>query len=385
MARLSKKSFTDLSNVHSVFCISIYLPTHRAGQEVLNREDAILLKNLVKEVVERLGDQGLTRNEAIGLTDPIRKLIDDRGFWSHQSEGLAIFLSRDVFEYYTLPLAFEPFTCVSTQFYLKPLLSYFSDDGRYYVLTPELQDVRMFEASRYNIASIQLGENVPHRLEDRVGYDYEEKSLQFRSQQNGGVAFHGQGRNKDYKKDEILQYFLSIDRGISRILNEDPRPLIVASFDYLFPIYKLANSYPYLIDEHVSCNPSELTAAALHERTWEVMQPYFENVRKKKLALFNQFYGEMETDKASADINDVFPASMAGRVDTLFIKDGADIWGVYDPEQGRVEVSEINRSPNVSLLNQAAVNTFRSGGTVYLLNPDQMPEPHSPLNALYRY
>ena len=47
--------------------------------------------------------------------------------------------------------------------------------------------------------------------------------------------------------------------------------------------------------------------------------------------------------------------------------------------------SEENDSAAISLMNWAAIKTFLNGGTVYLLDKEDMPNPHSRINALYRY
>jgi hypothetical protein len=60
---ITKKEFTELSKVHSAFCISIYIPTHRAGEETLKGKDLIVLKNQLKSVKNELELQGMSETE----------------------------------------------------------------------------------------------------------------------------------------------------------------------------------------------------------------------------------------------------------------------------------------------------------------------------------
>jgi DNA polymerase II large subunit len=81
-----------------------------------------------------------------------------------------------------LPLNFEEFSYVSNEFYLKPLMPVFNDDGLFYLLTLKADEVKFYEGMRDSITEIRIEDLVPSRIEDRVGYDHEQKNLQFRTQ-----------------------------------------------------------------------------------------------------------------------------------------------------------------------------------------------------------
>jgi hypothetical protein len=74
--------------------VSIFLPTHRAGQEI--RQDPIRLKNLVRQAEQQLIDEGTRAAEACNLLEPVAALVEDSAFWRRQAEGLAVFRSPDV-------------------------------------------------------------------------------------------------------------------------------------------------------------------------------------------------------------------------------------------------------------------------------------------------
>jgi hypothetical protein len=113
---INKKDIARLSKVEDALCVSIFIPTHRAGEAVRKNADAILLKNQWKEVTDKLRKEGLTPSEIEQLGQPILELIDNTEFWSHQSDGLALFLTKNRLEKFTLPIAFEAFHYVSNEF-----------------------------------------------------------------------------------------------------------------------------------------------------------------------------------------------------------------------------------------------------------------------------
>ncbi|QJD94859.1 hypothetical protein HH214_02675 [Mucilaginibacter robiniae] len=49
MDLISKEEFAELINYHGENCISIYIPTHRAGVEVNEKQDAIVFKNALQQ------------------------------------------------------------------------------------------------------------------------------------------------------------------------------------------------------------------------------------------------------------------------------------------------------------------------------------------------
>lgn len=50
MKIISKDKFKELAQVNKINCISIFIPTHRAGEEVNQMMDQKTLKNRLKEL-----------------------------------------------------------------------------------------------------------------------------------------------------------------------------------------------------------------------------------------------------------------------------------------------------------------------------------------------
>ena len=85
-------------------CVSIYLPTHQTGAEI--QQDPIRLKNQLKEAEILLSAQGVSTRGVQTMLEPASTLLQDSGFWQHQSDGLAIFLSSNGVRLFRLPLNF---------------------------------------------------------------------------------------------------------------------------------------------------------------------------------------------------------------------------------------------------------------------------------------
>lgn len=382
---ITKKKVEELSKIHDAFCVSIFIPTHRAGKDVIDGKDAINLKNQVKEIKVKLGEHGMSVPDIETYVKPINDLINDHEFWRHQSDGLAIFLSDNFFEKYTVPVYFEEFNYLSSEFYLKPLMPLFNGDGLFYLLTLKMDQVKFYEGTRHSITEIVINDLIPGQLEDSVGYDFEQQSIQARSQQgnNGEGMFHGHGDSESELKQELMKYFREINKGLMTLLGEDQKvPLVVCCLDFHFPIYREVNSYQHLFPQHISGDPSDKDIFLLHEEAWKLLQPHFSATRQEKREKFSQFIG---TGKASSDLNKILPAALQGKVDTLFLENKADVFGIYDPSTQEIEIQDSHKTPNVSLLNLLAMEVLTKGGKVYLFEKEENPNFSSEANALYRY
>lgn len=111
--------------------------------------------------------------------------MDDRPFWQHGSDGLAVFLARDLFRSYRLPIRFDELVAVSNRFHTKPLLPLLTGDGRFYVLALSQNDVRLFLCTKYSVSEVNL-EGVPRSLEEALRYDEAGRPLQLQAHTVGG-------------------------------------------------------------------------------------------------------------------------------------------------------------------------------------------------------
>lgn len=384
MALISKQQIEELVNFHNTDCISIFIPTHRYGKDVSEGKDALLLKNQVRELKEKLKKKGKHVREIDQLLAPVEELISDGPFWSYQSDGLAIFLADNYFQKYTVPIHFEAFHYLSNEFYIKPLMPILIDDERFFVLTLKLDEVSLYEGSNYSMQDVIIEDLAPSRLEEVVGYDFEQRTLQFRGKpvQKGSMSFHGHGEGKNEHKNEILRYFRAVNDGLMKMLHDELPPMVVACLDHHFAIYKEVNTYTNLFPKPIAKNPSDLDVIELHGMARELLHPYFDKRRQERMAKFSQFN---ETGRTSSSISEIIPAALEGKIEVLFVENKADVFGVYNPNKSEVTTEEEHHTGNVSLLNLAATQVYLHGGQIYLLEKEEMPWNHSKVHALYRY
>ena len=384
MPILTKNQFENLAKFGNNPCISIFIPTQRIGKDVLEEKDRIQLKSQWKKVTEKLKNLEVPQDKINRISKPLDDLLNDRDFWRHQSDGLAIFMADGFFEKFTLPVNFEAFTYVSDHFYLKPLIPMFSGNTRFYVLALQLDRVQLYEGNLYSIGEVMVNDLTPSRLEDRVGYDYEQKALQYKSQNpaTGATTMHGQGAAERDRKNEILRFFRAVDEGLREVLHDEKVPLVVACQDSSFSIYQEANTYKNLYEKPVPGNPSDYeNMLTLHAAALDVLHDHFNKEKEDKMTQFR----ELKPGRTATAVSEIIPAIFEGKVDTLFLENREDIWGKYNENMASVDVEEEPNSTNMSLMNLAAIKVIEQGGKVYLMENEFMPAQNSKMNAVFRY
>jgi hypothetical protein len=389
METLSQEDLKALVDQSEGPCVSIFIPTHRAGADI--QQDPIRLKNMLRQAEGELKEKWEMRDPDIRkMLAPAWELVDDTLFWRYQSDGLAVFLSPTEFRRYRLPIDFEESLIVNDRFHIRHLLRLFTGDGEFYLLALSQDEVRLLKGSRYSISQIEL-KDMPTSLAEALKYDDFQKQPSFHgptAQARGtrGVAIHqshgiGPSDYTDQAHDELLRYFREVDRGLHEMLRGNNAPLVLAGVEYLFPIYREANTYPHLIKEGVTGNPELLNAGDLQKKAWHLIEPYFAAEMHKAAAQYRNLTG---TGKVSSDIADVAPAAYTGKVGWLFIARNQQVWGKFDPESHTVELAQENTNGSQDLIDFVATQAIRNGAAVYAVDPETVPDD-SPIAAVYRY
>lgn len=376
--------FKKLATNQSKHSVSIYLPMYTNGKEQNEHVSQSNLSSCINKVYKGLKKRELSEQKIKEYLKPIEALLGNTELWRNPSKGLVIFLDKNELQYYSLPIAFETSTYIANNFYVLPLLTLYQENTNYYLLELSRDYVKFYEASKYGFNNVQIDDFIPNQLEDTVGFEYKQKMLQFRSGQNayGSGSFHGQGDGKEDLEKEIATFFRAIDKGIKHVIKNKKSPLVVACIDRLFDTYKKVNTYANLYDINISGDTEFTNKTALHQESWELVQPYFEKNKQLKISQFKELYN---TPKISYQLNDIIPAALNGKIDTLFVEKNTDIAGTYNKDTRKLQL-DINKDlTNNSLTNLTAVQTFFNGGQVYMLSTEEMPIPGISLNAIFRY
>lgn len=381
------ESLRNLANTSGP-CVSMFLPTHRAGAET--NQAPVRLKNLLRQAEEQLESGAMRPVEARELLEPARRLLDDYGFWQHQSDGLALYLAPGRFQSYRVPISFPERVISGERFCLKPLLPLLAENDHFYILALSQNQVRLFSCTSFRVEEIPL-DGMPTSMEEALRPENIEadNSYQiFGAFLTPGAAVMGRtpsiigrGRTDIDPKDRVREYFRKIDAGICGKIKHRPAPVLLAAVESHHPLYREASTCGYLHGEGIYGNPDLLRPEQLWDRALPVAAPRLFAMRERDRA---KFHGQLGTGRASQEWNEILPAALQGRVEALFAAQHTGQWGRVDPDSGAAEVHTEWQPGDVDLLDFAAIQAWLNGARVHLVPTENVPGG-SGVAAIFRY
>lgn len=364
-------------------CVSIFMPTHSGSGA--DPQNIIRFKNLLHKAEEKLILKGLRASEARSLLQPAENLITDKPFWSQRNKGLAFYLDTNRYFFYRVPVMLQEFVAVGRRFCVKPLISLLGDCGMFYILALSQNENRLLQCTAIDSIKFDV-KGVPRNLAESMNNEVPDSRVQYRSsgsKTSGSESFQvsGSGSISDVNKIHILKYFEEINKGISQVIAQENVPLILASVDFLHPLYRQANKYPNLLNEGITGNPDTLSDEVLREQGWKIVKPYFDKTRDVAIS-------ELGKNAAGGRVangeTEVVPAAFNGRVRFLFAAEDSNKWGSFDAASNSVTVHSSEEKDDEELVDFAVFHTLKNEGAVYTLKPEELPGGKA-LSAILRY
>jgi Bacterial archaeo-eukaryotic release factor family 3 len=358
-------------------CVSVFLPTHRAGPEV--QQAPIRLKNLLRRAIKALQADGVRAPMIHSVLAPLWRLVDDDLFWQYQSDGLALYSRPGWWRALRVPLDLPMLAVVADRFHISPLLPLLASDGHVFVLALSQNQIRLLEGTRDRLEEVDLP-GVPLGVRDALQGQEAQKQLQLYVADRGGVAatgiFHGHGSTGDLQKERVLRYFRKVNRALREVLAGERAPMVLAAVEHLAPDWRQVDTYPHLVDRVLAGSPEELGLHELHARAWAVVEPLFLHSQGEAAGKYHQLAG---TGLTSRDPREIIRAAREGRVETLL--------AARQPTGVGTTTGSLSPSGDRTLrdvLEPAAVTTLLKGGTVHALPAAVVPGGGSAA-AVFRY
>lgn len=384
---ISQDQFNALAKARGDALLSIYLPTHEAGSDI--RQDPIRLKNLLANLEEKSDE--LDRDQKMAVrkrVDQLRPLVDDAAFWRRQGRGLAIFVS-DHIDMHRLTTPVDELFFVSDRFIVRPLLPAISTGERFYVLDLNEQAVRLIACTREGARELDA-DDIPRSLSEALGYDYEQKSLQFhteaqpvRTPTDRAAMFHGHGAGGEEDENKELQRFLEIiDNGVRGILEGKQAPLVLAGAERVCSMYQQASHYKQTLETPIKGNHEHQSVEELHEMALPVVEPVLDAANERERERLDQ---AAHTDQAVAGLDHCLLKAQNAQVDTLFIDAHSPVWGRFeDNGGGSIKTHDSRQDGDDDLLDRVVHRAYSTGARIIPTARDRLPG-NAPVAALLRF
>ncbi|MGI9576888.1 MAG: hypothetical protein ACR2OH_01665 [Microthrixaceae bacterium] len=377
---LTNSELRSLATQQHPHCVSMYLPTHRAGPEV--QQDPIRLKNLIASARDELVDLGLRREEAEEFLAPAKALLSDSDFWAHGERGLAVLVGPDGVHIYRLADAGDELVVVSDRFHVKPLIRSLAAGESYWILAISQNHVRLLRGDPNGASELAL-EEIPESLAEALWFEDRERQLQSHSANRVGAGrvtatFHGQGGAKDTRHSDLSRFLRAVDHGVAHVCADNPDPVVLAGVERDIAAYREITQNKHVVPEALTGNCDRLSPIDLHGATWPLVQPHFDADLVRVRETIAAGSAPSETHVAAAH-----RAAEGGRIEALVVALGVRLWGSagVDADEG---THADRQSGDRDLLDAVAIEAMVHGGAVYAVDPDDVPE-RGHLAALLRW
>ncbi len=383
MDLLTNNMMSELLGVNEGTCISLYMPTHRTHPD--NLQDPILFKNLIKELEQSLLQQ-YSSSEATMLLKPFVELENNKEFWNHTLDGLAVLATAGMFKTIGLPVPTEELAVVADSFHTKPLRKYLQSAERYNVLGLSLHEYHIYEGNRHSLTELALPQGVPKNINEALGYDLTDKHTTVASYGGvggeSGAMHHGQGGKSAEMDIDAERFFRFVAKTINdHYSSPSGLPLILAALPEHHNLFHKVSDILSLLPGGIDVNPKSVKMDELEKRAWKVMEPYYNGIIDKACEVYQQ---AKANSTGSDSISDVAAAAAAGRVDTLMIEADRQIPGKIISETGSIEKSNLDNPEMDDLLDDLGELVTKMGGKVMVIPHEKMPSKTG-IACVFRY
>lgn len=362
-------------------CLSLYQPTHRSHPE--NRQDPIRFGNLIRSLAESLARRN-SKRETEALLGPLRALADDREFWMHTRDGLAVLRSSDVFRVYVLQRPVRELAVVADSFHVKPLIRILQSADRYQVLGLSRKKIRLFDGNRYVLDEVELEPLVDEINAATETHGKEAHAIVWTHGSGSSTASvrSGQGSKADNLDKDTERFFRAVDRAVFEHHSRPAGvPLLLAALPEHHSPFRGISRNGFLLDDALDVHPDAVSLDELRDRAWRAVEPHY----LTRLAGLVEMFGMARSrELGTADPSDAAYNAVAGRVGTLLIDADRHLPGRIDVETGGIELDNLADPETDDVLDDIGEHVLANGGQVVLVPTERMPT-ESGIAAIYRY
>jgi hypothetical protein len=371
--KLTSDRLRALAEIERDVCLTITMPAEIAGDQ--QRQNRIRFENCIEKAREKLLKIGMKQREIDVFLLPLTDKLNEKPYWGKQNKGLIALLTRDISEFYRLPIQFHTSVIVDRHFYLRPVIPYVQSNISVAALLLNERNPRLLFANDKGCLKKRFPPEKISGLDEFLEpYEFE-KSLQFESGnvQPHAPNYHAQGDAGDrlQEKRYAKEYLKEIEEWVSDKLDE-------RGFDrvYLVAEPEIAGMYMEVVQKNgqkiIKLAPKNPDSEEDDEWVNKALNEVRNSTVFEEKQKVGERYEHLKNSRPGAisdEIEDIVASAYNGRVGTLMIPANSDdhLWGRFDPESQNLYLQEYDESvsgPGDELVNMAAIKTFLAGGRV---------------------
>lgn len=350
--------------------ISLYQPTHRSFPD--NKQDPIVFKNLLR-VIENSLEQLPGFDSINEIMKPFYELKEDKEFWNHTSDGIAVFADLEKCIVYNLNNPVKELAIVANSFHIKPLIKAFQSTENYQLLGLSRENFTLYEGNRYGFEEIAIDPDAPRTMKEVLGDQLSDSYLSHASYAGTGnpAMYHGHGDVKEEMDKDTEKYFRYVDSYVFENYSKPSKlPLILISLKEHRSEFKKISNNPYLLEAGISKSIESLDLDEIQRSARTII----EAINIEKVQEMAEAYAKAEADSlGSSDLAQIAKAAYESRIETMLIEEDKIVPGKIDTSTGKIERGDLEHPEYDDILDDLAEIVLSSGGDVFVLSKEMIP------------
>lgn len=353
-------------------CVTLNIPDSHPGAADSARRNQ--LRQLTHTALNELGHFSPAK-EAAPLATALQRFVETipMGGDAGGGPGLTVFVAPGYEVAFSTP-GVEACAVAATHFQVLPLMAAACAPKDFYALGVSRKAIRLWHVTSRGCEEVALPSNVPANIDEAEGMDHPDHNLQNRSTIGGNAGKMNSMRfgtvsDYDSEAEHLHHFFVLVAKGLRDVVRDLPIFLVGTRPDAL--AYRKAARGANLFESEFHENPAHCSPAAVESKARAAAAEEFHNRAERAAQSLPEIRHKIVDDAAA-----VYEAAVEGRVHHLFLPEHAAM---------AAAVAHVaNLHGNDDLHNAAAIETLRTGGTVFTLPGSTLPSSGS-IAAVLRY
>jgi hypothetical protein len=347
---ITRYDLKELQALTKVPALSILLPTHRTSPD--NKQDPILVKNLVNEATQRLSEEFSTR-ELEPLLNNLDGLVNDIDY-TYALDGLALFVSHDFAKKFYLPFSVPQRVVIDQTFATRDLVYGMHRAQRYWVFLLSVASTRLLAGTGETLEEV-FDRNFPMPMTGPAA--------------TGPVPYHA---DSAYVDDRHRRFFQQVDTAFAEYAEDDTLPIILGGVTRQISFFQEVSQYSSQVAGTITGNFDKATLAEIMPNVWPIVQGVRQQQRAEALQSLNT---AMNEGKVVSTIEEVWRLAQDGRGHLLLVEKGYHVPAVIT-ENGGLEV--VDNPGGVDVMDDAVDEIIEAvlakGGEVMIMEDDALTQ-----------
>jgi hypothetical protein len=360
---LSKDTLRRLANYEESPALTIYMPVQTPSAKATNRqENMIRLKNLLR-------DAGKDEDPVLApVIASLRETHEKTGrLWDPKDRGIAIFAAPDFAEIVSLPATVREEVVSDNHFHLKPLFRPGALPTEFYLVSLDMQNVKLYSGGVRGLTEIPLGEDLKEMPDILREFNFE-RSLNWTPGRgaDSGDVYVGYAGGDESLTPHIIEFIEGVDQAIREQVGSDDRPVILVGTDNVVGHYRRHSKLRTLAGQHVHGSAGSMKETELHTRAIEIVKGLQEKALEEELERVRE---GIDSRQGVHDIGSILKAAYEGRLRALLVAEDRKVLGSFDTVTEEI----VYNDEGSDLLDLAACYAFRTGGRVFAVPEASLP------------